>query len=120
MERLSNDPIMRNEMREMAFEYWKAHSDAVTCTQEIIKNLEDIVTEHGIMGAQGSSNVPTDDNQLSIFDAIDATSEVSSDSTKDKLQESTNGVLSNSTYGSGLNSDAPVDYDALLKNLREN
>ena len=122
MEKLSNDPIMRNEMREMAFEYWKAHSDAVTCTQEIIKNLEDIVTEHGIMGAQGSSNVPADDNQLSIFDAIDATPDAPSDSTKAKLQESAKRVLNNSTYGSGLNSepDTSVDYDALLKNLREN
>jgi hypothetical protein len=37
MTQLKNDPVMRNEWREMAFEFWKQHSDAKPVVDEILK-----------------------------------------------------------------------------------
>ena len=37
MTQLKDDPIMRNEWREMAFEFWKQHSDAKPVVDEILK-----------------------------------------------------------------------------------
>ena len=67
MTKLSNDPVLRDEWREMSFEYWKAHSDASICTQEIIKNLEDIVIENGKKGALDASEIDTGEPQLNLF-----------------------------------------------------
>lgn len=39
MEKLANDDGMRDEMREQAFEYWKAHSNADICASEIVENI---------------------------------------------------------------------------------
>lgn len=37
MLKLSNDPVMRDEWREMSFEFWKQHSDSKTVIEEIFE-----------------------------------------------------------------------------------
>lgn len=37
MTQLKNDPVMRDEWREMSFEFWKQHSDAQSVVDEIIQ-----------------------------------------------------------------------------------
>ncbi len=39
MVKLSNDMIMREEWRNMSYDYWVQHSDASICVQEILDNL---------------------------------------------------------------------------------
>jgi len=113
MERLSSDPVLRDETREMAFEYWKGHSDASVTTLEIIKNLEDIVNENGV---KGSSNV-SNDNQLSLFNEEEKTNE----STQEEMQNTAERVLNNSTYGAygahGRTESDSQDYGSLLDQL---
>jgi hypothetical protein len=36
MVKLKNDPAMRDDWREMAFEFWKQHSDGETVVNEIV------------------------------------------------------------------------------------
>ena len=38
--KLSKDPVLRDEWRNMAYDYWVEHSDASICVQEIIDNLD--------------------------------------------------------------------------------
>ena len=37
MIKLKNDPSMRDDWREMAFEFWKQHSDGVDVVNEIME-----------------------------------------------------------------------------------
>jgi hypothetical protein len=37
MIKLKNDPAMRDDWREMAFEFWKQHSNGVDVVNEIIE-----------------------------------------------------------------------------------
>jgi|GEM_PF-2269103 hypothetical protein len=106
MVKLSNDPVMRDEWREMAFTYWKKHSNADICTNEIITNLENIIIENGKIGAQASSNAIVDDNQLSIFDEIEDTPEV-----KEKPKETTQDELRKTDNDS-------ADYESLMNQLK--
>ena len=39
IEKLASDPVMRDDWREMSFEYWKSHSDASVTAAEIVDNL---------------------------------------------------------------------------------
>jgi len=39
IEKLAADPVLRDEWREMSFEYWKSHSDASVTAAEIVNNL---------------------------------------------------------------------------------
>ena len=45
MKKLKNDSSMRDDWREMAFEFWKQHSDAKDVVSEIIKLATDNITE---------------------------------------------------------------------------
>jgi hypothetical protein len=111
MEKLSNDPVMRDEMREMSFAYWKDHSDASVTTLEIIKNLEDIVNENGAKGASSASG----DNQLNLF----SNEETVNESTQEEMQNAAERVLNNSTYGAfGKTDKDSTDYDSLLNDLK--
>jgi len=107
MVKLSNDPVMRDEWREMAFMYWKKHSNAETCASEIIKNLESIVLENGTLGAQESPKETVDVNQLSIFDEIETTQDETTPPTKDD------------SIDLSKNKDSKeIDYDSLLNDLK--
>jgi len=118
MLKLSNDPTMRDEWREMSFEYWKAHSDASICTLEIIENLENIVKKNGAKGAQETSNASSNDNQLSMFDTIETTpndnntNQVKSEEKVDTVKEE---PLPKEETKTGTNT---VDYSALLDELK--
>jgi len=67
MEKLSNDPVFRDEMREVSFEYWKDHSDSVITVEEIIENLKDIVNQNGKVGAIVDTETVESDNQYKLF-----------------------------------------------------
>jgi hypothetical protein len=107
MVKLSNDPVMRDEWREMAFTYWRKHSNANTCASEIIENLENIVLENGVLGAQESPKETVDVNQLSIFDEIENTQDETPTPTKDD------------SIDLSKNKDSKeIDYDSLLNDLK--
>ena len=107
MVKLSNDHVMRDEWREMAFMYWRKHSNAHTCAIEIIENLESIVLNNGILGAQESPKEKVDVNQLNIFDEIENTQDEAQVPTKD-----------NSIDLSKNKDSKEIDYDSLLNDLR--
>lgn len=60
MEKLSADPVFRDEMREISFEYWKAHSNADVCANEIIENISAVDIAERAFG-------DTNSDQLSMF-----------------------------------------------------
>lgn len=67
MEKLSSDPVFRNEMREISFEYWKEHSDSSITVKEIVKNLMDIVNTNGKVGRIECNEPISNGEQLNLF-----------------------------------------------------
>ena len=116
MLKLSNDPVMRDEWREMSFEYWKAHSDASICTLEIIENLENIVKKNGAKGAQEASNESFNDNQLSMFDTLETAPE---DNNTDQVKiEKIVDTVKEEPLPKEETETETIDYNSLLDELK--
>lgn len=50
MEKLSRDPVLRDETREMAFEFWRSHANAPTVVDDIMKLVSDSAAPVGLEG----------------------------------------------------------------------